>query len=130
MILNDTVTPIVFTDELIWVDEFAWNPVQQSKKRAVGGALIIQEKKYTDGRPITLVGGDNVWESRSVVEALYNASIIENKQFTLTLHNGSQKTVMFEKEEQAVDVEAVFAGQDSNATDQFVIKALRFIEVQ
>ena len=129
MILTDGTTPITFTDELVWLDEFAWNPVQQSKKRAIGGTLIIQEKKYTDGRPITLVGDQKVWETRAVVEALHAASMMENQQFTLTLYNGTDKTVMFDKENTPVDVEALFTGQDTQATDQYVIKALRFIEV-
>lgn len=129
MILTDGVTPIIFTDELVWLDEFAWNPVQQSKKRAIGGTLIIQEKKYSDGRPITLVGDDKVWESRAVIKALHTASMLENQTFTLTLFDGSTKTVMFDKENNPVDVTALFTGQDTQTTDQYVIKALRFIEV-
>jgi hypothetical protein len=129
MILTDGVTPITFTDELVWLDEFAWNPVQQSKKRAIGGALIIQEKKYSDGRPITLVGDDKVWESRAVIQALHTASMMEDQTFTLTLFDGSTKTVMFDKENNPVDVAALFTGQDTQTTDQYVIKALRFIEV-
>ena len=129
MILTDGVTSIIFTDELVWLDEFAWNPVQQSKKRAIGGTLIIQEKKYSDGRPITLVGDDKVWESRAVIQALHTASMLENQTFTLTLFDGSTKTVMFDKENNPVDVAALFTGQDTQTTDQYVIKALRFIEV-
>ena len=129
MILTDGVTQIIFTDELVWLDEFAWNPVQQSKKRAIGGTLIIQEKKYSDGRPITLVGDDKVWESRAVIQALHTASMLENQTFTLTLFDGSTKTVMFDKENNPVDVAALFTGQDTQTTDQYVIKALRFIEV-
>jgi hypothetical protein len=129
MILTDGTTAITFTDELVWLDEFAWNPVQQSKKRAIGGTLIIQEKKALDGRPITLVGDDKVWESRAIVEALHSASMMENQQFTLTLFNGSEKTVMFDKENNPVEVSALFTGQDTQTSDQYVIKALRFIEV-
>lgn len=129
MILTDGVTPITFTDELVWIDEFAWNPVQQSKKRAIGGALIIQEKKYSDGRPITLVGDETVWESRAVIQALHTASMMEDQTFTLTLFDNSTKTVMFDKENNPVDVAALFTGQDTQTTDQYVIKALRFIEV-
>lgn len=129
MILDDGTTQIVFTDHLVWLDEFAWNPIAQSKDITIGGTLVIQEAKQLKGRPITLVGGNEVWETRATVKALHDASLLLDQVFTLTLFGGATKIVMFDKSQQPVDTEALFKGQDGNDTDQFIIKALRFIEV-
>ena len=129
MILDDGVTPIVFSDHLVWSDEFSWSPVQQSKQYSIGGTLVIQEAKKLSGRPITLVGGENVWESRSVVEALHAASLLTFQEFTLTMPDSSTKTVMFDKQNNPIEAKALFAGQDEQATDQYIINTLRFVEV-
>lgn len=129
MILDDGVTPIVFSDHLVWSDEFSWSPVQQSKQYSIGGTLVIQEAKKLSGRPITLVGGEKVWEPRSVVEALHAASLLTFQEFTLTLYNGATKTVMFDKQNNPVDVQALFTGQDEQANDQYIVNTLRFVEV-
>lgn len=129
MILDDGTTPITFTDHLVWQDEFSWSPVQQSQQYAIGGTLVIQEAKKLSGRPITLVGDDSVWETRAVVEALHAASLLTFQQFTLTLPDTSAKTVMFDKQNSPIETQALFAGLDESDSDQYIIKALRFIEV-
>lgn len=129
MILDDGVTAITFTNNLVWSDEFSWSPVQQSQQYSIGGTLVIQEATKLSGRPITLTGGDSVWESRAVVEALHDASLQSFKQFTLTLHDNSTKTVMFDKQNAPVETQALFVGQDINTDDQYIINALRFVEV-
>lgn len=129
MILDDGVTPITFTDELVWQDEFSWSPVQQSQQYAIGGTLVVQEAKKLSGRPITLVGGENVWETREIVKALHAASLLTFQQFTLTLPNGSTKTVMFSKQNTPIEATPLFAGQDESDSDQYIINTLRFIEV-
>jgi hypothetical protein len=129
MILDDGVTPIVFTDELVWQDEFSWSPVQQSQQYSIGGTLVVQEAKKLSGRPITLKGSDKVWETRDIVQALHNASLVPFQQFTLTLHDNSTKTVMFDKQNTPLETEALFSGQDVESTDQYIINTLRFIEV-
>lgn len=129
MILDDGVTPIVFTDQLVWRDEFSWSPVQQSQQYTIGGTLVIQEAKKLSGRPITLIGDDTVWESREIVKKLHEASLIPFKEFTLTLHDGSEKTVMFDKTNTPIETQALFAGQDEDDSNQYIINTLRFIEV-
>lgn len=130
MILDDGVTPITFTDQLVWQDEFSWSPVQQSKQYAIGGTLVIQEAKKLSGRPITLTGDEGTWETRQVVKALHTASLLPFQKFTLTLHDNSTKNVMFAKESNPVEAKPLFNGQDENDTDQYFISALRFIEVE
>lgn len=130
MILDDGTTQIVFSDELVWLDEFGWSPIVQSKKYTIGGVLVIQESKKLAGRPITLSGNGEIWETREVVEQLYNASLLKNQDFTLTLHDERAFTVRFDFEQnKPVDTQAVWVGQDSENTDLFIINTLHFIVV-
>lgn len=129
MILDDGSTAISFSDDLIWADEFGWSPITQDKQYTIGGTLVIQESKKLAGRPITL-RGYNIWESRSVIEQLHSASLLTAQDFTLTLHDGRSFTVRFDHtQNKPVDTEAVFAGRDTEATDEFYINALHFIVV-
>ena len=57
--------------DLEWVDEFSWSPIQQSVETSLTGALIIQESTQLKGRPITLQGKDDMgWIPRSIGENL------------------------------------------------------------
>lgn len=90
-------TVIVFSDDLEWVDEFEWTPVEQSKDYTIGGSLIIQEATKLAGRPITLKGGNEVFVTRSQVTELNDeATISSGKSYTLTLPDGRTKTVAFD----------------------------------
>ncbi len=53
-----TLDGIELPDDLLWVDEFDWNPVAQDIERSLTGALMVQEQAKLYGRPITLTGGD------------------------------------------------------------------------
>jgi len=41
-------------DEIEWLDELDWTPIQQTISRSASGALDIQEQLLTKGRPMTL----------------------------------------------------------------------------
>ena len=50
MQLDDITLP----DDLLWINEFDWNPVTQSTERSLTGALLVQEEPFTHGRSISL----------------------------------------------------------------------------
>jgi len=129
MILNDGTTSITFTDQLVWSDEFSWSPVQQSQQYSIGGTLVIQEAKKLSGRPVTLIGGGSVWETKLTIKALHAASLLTYQQFTLTLNDGRALTVMFDKQNNPIEATALFTGQDELDSDQYTINTLRFVEV-
>ena len=49
----DTIT---LPDDLLWINEFEWNPVKQTTKRSLTVALLVQEGQLINGRPIVLSG--------------------------------------------------------------------------
>ena len=42
---------IILPDDLLWINEFDWNPVEQSQERSLTGALIVQEQAKITGPP-------------------------------------------------------------------------------
>ena len=79
----DTIT---LPDDLLWINEFEWNPVDQTTERSLTGALLVQEGQLTHGRPIVLSGnGEAGWVSRLTVKNLFALSKAANKTMTLTL---------------------------------------------
>lgn len=62
---------IQLPQDLEWVDEFTWSPVQQNVSTSLTGALIIQEQVQQKGRPITLQGKDDMaWVQRPLGDIL------------------------------------------------------------
>ena len=95
---------LTLSDDLAWIDEYQWTPVEQTKEYLSEGALAIQEGTKQAGRPITLEGGQFVFESHDVVVALVDElAISAGKHYTLTLVDGRTFTVVFDHEKGAID---------------------------
>ncbi|WP_062262462.1 hypothetical protein [Endozoicomonas arenosclerae] len=93
-----TLDSITLPDDLLWINEFDWNPVEQSTDRSLTGGLLVQEQSKSHGRSIELSGGeDAAWVSRSVVLDLLALSSIANKVMTLTLPDLRQYSVIFDR---------------------------------
>ncbi|WP_257266043.1 hypothetical protein [Endozoicomonas sp. ONNA2] len=91
----DTIT---LPDDLLWINEFEWNPVQQTTQRSLTGALLVQEGLLVHGRPIILSGnGEAGWVSRLTVKSLFALSKAANKTMSLTLADNRQFTVIFDR---------------------------------
>ena len=92
----DTIT---LPDDLLWVNEFDWNPIEQSTERSLTGALLVQEQQLQFGRPLELSGGlEAGWVARSTVVDLLALSTIANKVMTLTLPDLREYTVIFDRQ--------------------------------
>lgn len=86
---------ITLPDDLRWIDETDWSPVEQSTEYSLAGALVVEAAVKQAGRPITLEGyGGDVWVPRSTVLALQTLAAIPGREMTLALW-GSTYTVMF-----------------------------------
>jgi len=91
----DTIT---LPDDLLWINEFEWNPVEQTTERSLTGALLIQEQIRLQGRPIVLTGGKEAgWVSRKTVMELQTLSSISDRVMTLTLPDMRQLKVIFDR---------------------------------
>ena len=92
----DTIT---LPDDLLWINEFDWNPVEQNVDRSLTGALLVQEQGKQHGRPIILSGGSDAgWVNRTSVVALLALSGQANQVMTLTLADNRTFSVIFNRD--------------------------------
>ena len=124
----DTIT---LPDDLLWINEFEWNPVEQTTERSLTGALLVQEGQVTYGRPIVLSGGSEAgWVSRLAVKNLFALSKAANKTMTLTLPDSRQFTVIFDRSNGApVEAQQVLPFAYPEDSDQYLL-TLRLLTVR
>lgn len=93
-------TTVALSDDLSWTDEFDWQAVEQTTQRSLTGALLIDYRVKTLGRPITLSGADAqaAWLTRAVVAQLYAWACAPGQDMTLVLR-GVTYTVMWRHEQ-------------------------------
>ncbi len=90
---------ITLPDDLLWTNEFDWNPVEQTLDRSLTGALLVQEQALSYGRSIVLSGGTEAgWVTRATVQSLLGLSQDPNKVMTLTLADQRQYSVIFDRQ--------------------------------
>lgn len=124
--LTHLTTTINLPTDLLWVDEFDWQPVQYVSRYSVGGALLVNSGKRLTGRPITLVGGETwAWVQRSVVLALQTLSEIESPQMTL-VYRGTSYPVTWAPNGAPLAAEPIIDYADPGSTDDYAV-TLRLI---
>jgi hypothetical protein len=112
---------ITMSPDLRWVDEHEWEPVVQGESRSVTGAMIIQPRALTAGRPITLQPDEDnsAWMSRAVLAQLRNLAAIPGQAMTLTI-NGQAYSVVFRRSDgSAIEAEPVAHYSTPEPTDWF-----------
>ncbi len=93
-----TLDNIELPDDLLWVNEFDWNPVEQNIERSLSGALLVQEQKKLQGRPIILSGGDDFgWVKRSTVLELQKMGNDTNHVMLLIMQDQREFDVIFNR---------------------------------
>lgn len=90
-----TLDTFVLPDDLLWIDEFLYSPVAQSRDISLAGSLIVQSMIATAGRPVTLSGdADYAWATRQLVQDLSDYCATD-PQMVLTLTDGRVFNVRF-----------------------------------
>jgi len=93
-----TLDDITLPDDLLWINEFDWNPVAQTTERSLSGALLVQEGQLSHGRSIVLSGnGEAGWVARKTVLELQDLIAAPDKAMTLTLPDLRQLNVIFDR---------------------------------
>jgi hypothetical protein len=88
----DTLT---LPEDLIWIDEFDWTPIEQSQSYSITGALIIETGTKQAGRQITLVGDTNsAMISRADLKIL-QSKLTATSPLVLTLNDTRTFNVIF-----------------------------------
>lgn len=121
---------IALPSDIQWVDEFDWAPVGQGVERSVTGALIVQSRAMTAGRPVTLKpdGDNSAWTRRSVVEQLRNAAAIPGQVMALTIGSQTLSVIFRHHDGAAVEAKPV-AAYDTYTSDDFYVVTLKLMTV-
>jgi hypothetical protein len=132
---------IQLPQDLEWVDEFSWSPIQQTVETTLTGALVVQESKQLRGRPITLVGKDDMaWIDRVLCDQL---SIMKNTAALVmvldyveyNVDNDTYGTVKFtynvmfrHYEPPPLELESVLRFDNFETTSWFKVRNIKFME--
>ena len=128
--LKRLATGVVLTlpVDLLWVDEFAWQPVEQQIEYTLTGAIVVEQASKQAGRPITLASGEDYgWIQRSTLETLNAWRAMPGEQFEITVRDVAH-TVVFDHSGGAIEATPVFGFSDPVGAD-FYVATLRTIEV-
>lgn len=99
MLLDSLTLP----EDLIWIDEFDWSPVEQSQSYSITGALIIQSGTKQAGRLITLSGDNSsALISRADLKLLQIKSN-SNSTMVLTLNDARTFNVIFDHKKNPIE---------------------------
>lgn len=129
MLLEGGAEPIILPDDLEWTDEYTWSSVTQDVVPTIGGGLVISEGVLVKGRPLTLVGGENVWTTKSVVDNLMTLINTVDKTYTLTLPDARVFTVKFKRDSGSpIETSPVFRKTVQDADSPYLL-TLRLMEV-
>lgn len=114
-----------FSDDLIWIDEMEWEPVEQSHSYNVDGSLEIETEANLKqgGRPITLKGTRKYGlVKRSTVLELKALSAVPGKTMELELRDGRTFQVAFASGEKKVVAQQVFLKSRPQSTDLYTLE--------
>jgi hypothetical protein len=119
-------------DDLLWVDEYQYSPVEASVDVSLTGALIeqVDGDASRPGRPITLQPPDDnsAWMIREDIDQLQAWGAIAGAQFTLTLRGVARQVKFRHQEKPAVDAKPVVPFSDPLPSDYY-LATLKFMEV-
>lgn len=106
--------------DLLWADEFAWQPVAQQVDRSLTGALLIQAAALLAGRPVTLTGGadDRGWISRATLLQCTAWAAVPGQVMTLAWR-GSSYSVIWRHQDGAIEATPVDPRTDDAADDDY-----------
>lgn len=116
--LTNGATTLTLPDDLLWPDEFDWNPVQATQAYSVAGALLIDRRSKLAGRPITLTGNvDYAWSTRATALTLQTWAAQTNPTLTLS-YRGVSYSVAFDHTRQPLRVTPIVEYADPSSTDE------------
>lgn len=127
--LNDGVNPIItLPASMEWIDEYDWSNISQDVRRLIGGGIVISESQLIAGRPITLVGGDNVWVDKSVIDEIQSSANIIDNNYSLILSDLRTFNVVFNRIEPPFTAVQVLRINNPSSSDKYIL-TLRLMEI-
>lgn len=128
--LSDGTTTVPLHPDLMWTDEFSWQPVEQSAERTLTGALVVQVSEKLAGRAITLEPEDDTsaWMTRSVIEQLRNWAAVPAQELELTLRGETRDVIFRHQDGPGLEARPVVHFSEMDNTD-FYLATLRLMEI-
>lgn len=128
--LTHDTTVIQLSDDLLWSDEFEWNPIEQSATRTVTGALIVEVSTMIGGRPITLAPPDDdaAWTKYEDVIKLNQLAAVPGLEMTLVFRGLTFNVMFRHQDKQPVLATAVLHYQEHEPNDPFLV-TLKLMEI-
>ncbi len=121
-------TSLALPDDVLWIDEFAWQPVEQELRYTILGALNVEAAAKQAGRPITLEGGSNYgWINRAALPQLLAWLKLPGQVFALS-YRSLAFDVIFDQSQLGFEAQPVRAVSDPIDADPYIV-TFRFIEV-
>lgn len=128
--LADGTTTLELNPDLLWSDEFTWNPVAQTADRGITGSYIIHSAGMQSGRPITLEPEDDssAWMTRDQVDVLRNWAAVPGLTLTLTLR-GESREVIFRHQDGGLSAQPRIHYREPVGSDFYMV-TIRLMEVE
>lgn len=127
--LSDGATTVSLPDDMLWVDQHSWSPVEQTVNTSITGASIVDVGTRINGRPITLQSDQqHAWIPYSVISQIKAWGLVAGKQLTLGIGTSTFQVIFRHHDKPAVDVFAIVDYNTPDATDWF-FGVLKFTEV-
>lgn len=122
------VDSVDISDDFDWPDEYAWPKVALQKTYSVTGALLVETNTRQTGRPITLVGTEQIaWMTRLDLTQVREFVDTPGAELELVFRSLTFN-VMFDHEAGALEATPVADFAEPDDADFFYV-TMRFIEV-
>ncbi|MDP4074200.1 hypothetical protein [Acidovorax sp. A1169] len=117
--------------QMVWVDEFAWSPVEKTTEYSTTGALLVDVGERLAGRPITLQATDqHGWLARSAVEELRALAADPEGVYVFTHADGREFTVMFAPDDPVSAIPIQNTRPELPGDDYPYVTTVRLIEIE
>lgn len=119
-------TTLDLPDDLLWEDEFDWQPVEYVPRYSVTGALLLNFGTRQTGRPITLSGSpQHAWVQRAAVLQLQAWSYLPAPDLVL-VHRGATTPVTWSPRAAPLAATPIVDFANPTSTDHYFV-VLRLI---
>jgi hypothetical protein len=113
---------LTLPDDLIWIDEFDWSPVEQTQTYSITGALIIQSGTKQAGRPITLTGDNSSGLITRADLKNLQGKLTQTRSLTLTLNDARTFNVTFNHSKSAIEAKPQIDYSTPDDADLYTLK--------
>ena len=118
MLLDNLTLP----EDLIWIDEFDWSPIEQTQSYSVTGALIIQSGTKQAGRTITLAGDNSSGLITRLDLKLLQIKANNNSTMVLTLNDARTFNVVFNHAKNPIEAKPWIDYSTPDDSDLYTLK--------